>query len=191
MTFHCFFDRHTPHTHTHGFWACVLRVWLCVFLWCEVVRNKRSLLFSSVSRPFFSAGRPQNNKINPLHRLCNNSQAGSTISFARIRLFFLFVGFFWPIRTVTHHRWTHFSFKCFSPSLQSIFHRSNNLLLRYRSHSRYLSHFQRIHLAWGKRFKLHSQTILLLRNKIKTFFFFLEREEKKKKPKECVVCGVV
>jgi len=63
---------------------------------------------------------------------------------------------------VTHNRWIHVSFKCFSPSLQSIFHRSNNLLLRYRSHSRYLSHFQRIHLAWGRRFELHSQTILLL-----------------------------
>jgi len=72
-------------------------------------------------------------------------------------------GFFvWPRTMVTHNRWIHVSFKCFSPSLQSIFHRSNNLLLRYRSHSRYLSHFQRIHLAWGRRFELHSQTILLL-----------------------------
>jgi len=191
MTFHCFFDRHT-HTHIHTVFGRVCCVCGCVFFSDarSSVTKGLSFFLPCLVRFFLQAG----------HKIIKSILCTGFATIRRLAqqflsqgsgFFFLFVGFFWPIRTVTHHRWTHFSFKCFSPSLQSIFHRSNNLLLRYRSHSRYLSHFQRIHLAWGKRFKLHSQTILLLRNKIKTFFFFLEREEKKKKPKECVVCGVV
>jgi len=129
MTFHCFFDRHT-HTHIHTVFGRVCCVCGCVFFSDarSSVTKGLSFFLPCLVR-FFSAGRPQNNKINPLHRLCNNSQAGSTISFARIRLFFSFCGVFLadknghppPVNPLQFQMLFTLSAKYFSPFEQSTF----------------------------------------------------------------------